>query len=101
MAKYKVTRWMQASVPVVSYVEANSSEEAEEESSTAPYNYDYGNSVIGDIEDTEVEVTLEETSNDSVEETESDDQFKKALDRYKYHNRFKDKSYEFYQKEIR
>jgi hypothetical protein len=59
MSKYKVTRWMQASVPVVSYVEANSSEEAEEESSTAPYNYDYGNSVIGDIEDTEVEVVEE------------------------------------------
>ena len=59
MSKYKVTRWMQASVPVVSYVEASSSEEAEEESSTAPYNYDYGNSVIGDIEDTEVEVVEE------------------------------------------
>ena len=51
MAQYKVTRWMTASIPVVSRVEANSSEEAEEESSTAPYNYDYGNSVIGDIED--------------------------------------------------
>ena len=59
MSKYKVTRWMQASVPVVSYVEANSSEEAEEESSTAPYNYDYGNAVIGDIEDTEVEEVKE------------------------------------------
>mgnify|MGYP001588294501 FL=1 len=62
MAQYKVTRWMQASVPVVSHVEANSSEEAEEESSTAPYNYDYGNSVIGDIEDTEVEEVVEEVS---------------------------------------
>jgi glutathione S-transferase len=30
----------------------------------------------------------------------NDDQFKKALDRYKYHIRFKDKSYEFYQKDI-
>ena len=60
MAKYKVTRWMTASVPVVSYIEANSEEEAEEESSTAPYNYDYGNSVIGDIEDTEVEAVSEE-----------------------------------------
>tara|TARA_B100000929_G_C15275224_1_gene341565 strand:+ start:280 stop:516 length:237 start_codon:yes stop_codon:yes gene_type:complete len=64
MSKYKVTRWMQASVPVVSYVEANSSEEAEEESSTAPYNYDYGNAVIGDIEDTEVEEVVEEASED-------------------------------------
>ncbi len=67
MSKYKVTRWMQASVPVVSYVEANSSEEAEEESSTAPYNYDYGNAVIGDIEDTEVEEVVEEDSGQDIE----------------------------------
>ena len=83
MAKYKVTRWMQASVPVVSHVEANSSEEAEEESSTAPYNYDYGNSVIGDIEDTDVEVveealdlpeTGDTTTSDASPETEQVDE---------------------------
>ena len=64
MAQYKVTRWMTASIPVVSRVEANSSEEAEEESSTAPYNYDYGNSVIGDIEDTDVEIIEEAVKED-------------------------------------
>ena len=64
MAKYKVTRWMTASIPVVSRVEANSREEAEEESSTAPYNYDYGNSVIGDIEDTDVEIIEEAVKED-------------------------------------
>jgi hypothetical protein len=72
MSKYKVTRWMQASVPVVSYVEASSSEEAEEESSTAPYNYDYGNAVIGDIEDTDVEEVVEEDSEDEKEQHRRD-----------------------------
>ena len=30
----------------------------------------------------------------------NDYQFKKALDRYKYHVRFKEKTYEFYQEEV-
>jgi hypothetical protein len=80
MAKYKVTRWMTASIPVVSHVEANSTEEAEEESSTAPYNYDYGNSVIGDIEDTEVEEVVEEVTEDDMNYDISQADTRVALD---------------------
>ena len=59
MAKYKVTQWVTASVPIVSIVEANSEEEAEENLSNnigaGEYKYRYDKIHYGELESMEAE----------------------------------------------
>ena len=52
--KYKVTKWVTSSVPIISYVDAISEKEAEEKMSTVGYYYDYENIVFGEMESIDV-----------------------------------------------
>ena len=64
MAQYKVTQWVTASVPIVSYVEANSEEEAEENLSNnigaGEWKYRYDKIHYGELESIEAEEVVDE-----------------------------------------
>jgi len=70
MAQYKVTQWVTASVPIVSHVEANSEEEAEENLSnnigTGDYKYRYDKIHYGELESMEAEKVEEAVKEDDL-----------------------------------
>jgi hypothetical protein len=70
MAKYKVTQWVTASVPIVSYVEANSEEEAEENLSNnigaGDWKYRYDKIHYGELESMEAEKVEEAVKEDDL-----------------------------------
>ncbi len=70
MAQYKVTQWVTASVPIVSHVEANSEEEAEENLSNnigaGEYKYRYDKIHYGELESIEAEKIEEAVKEDDL-----------------------------------
>ena len=80
MAQYKVTQWVTASVPIVSHVEANSEEEAEENLSnnigTGDYKYRYDKIHYGELESIEAEKIEESIKEDDYGYFDKEDDLK-------------------------